>query len=714
MLVKFLPHTGARNLKAGITKPDTDARGAVRYLLADIVLKPVDHTGERKPVRRARPPVRLSGDEKRLRQLCANLTFKHRYASGVIAFAKGDIAIDAFEEGDLAVRGVCDDIMQDFEDTAFAGIPQDYRPEVLWVAHTDKGRLELNFLFARAVSDGAGRVKAINPKPPGSNGNDLWSAFRDSWNARQGWDDPLDQSHHRDLKLPDNVLANPRRNIEGGREYEDAESISFDIGSAVDYGLVACRDDAIAWLQGQDYRINRIGKDYISVCPSLRRTSSQMGPFTYGKPIRLRGDLFDIRFTSLEWLTECGYKDGGLPPARRDMSGAEAQLARLRTARARHHQIRLGWPDDDVMDPAAEITDDTVISDGASTEAEMDGLVCAWRKPARPPSPPLAPKALIAPPDDLSGGPFESASSHADEKVADDPQEAMRTRIRRLIWQDLYHRGVISDELAGKLRYVDGRTRTVWLQDGSSIRDTGARLTVRERTHDTLRLMFAQATAKGWSRISVRGDEEFLREAARYAVAQGIEIAGRNDAMDAVVQDEVGKLVQPDRAAPGYGEAFPSIPGEPDPQEAGDDRVAPEDLFDSTETRAWDGIYGPDTLPADLRPKLSRVDATRRRFQLADGSTVLDHEFRIEICAATEDTVRLVIAQARAKGWSGLNVRGDETFLRAATRVAIKEGFPLEGRDAEMADIIADETAIVWDQVAEPTPDDDDLSMGPS
>lgn len=89
MLVKFLPHTGARNLKAGITKPDTDSGGAAKYLLADMVLKPVDHTG--KKVGPVCPPVRLSGDEKRLRQRYANLIFKHRYASGGIAFAKCEV-----------------------------------------------------------------------------------------------------------------------------------------------------------------------------------------------------------------------------------------------------------------------------------------------------------------------------------------------------------------------------------------------------------------------------------------------------------------------------------------------------------------------------------------------------------------------------------------------------------------------------------------------
>ena len=45
-------------------------------------------------------------------------------------------------------------IMEDFEAMAFAGVPEEYRPPVLWVEHRDKGRLELNYLTFNALTTG--------------------------------------------------------------------------------------------------------------------------------------------------------------------------------------------------------------------------------------------------------------------------------------------------------------------------------------------------------------------------------------------------------------------------------------------------------------------------------------------------------------------------------------------------------------------------------
>lgn len=44
-------------------------------------------------------------------------------------------------------------IITDFEDLLFAGIEPENRPPVLWVEHTDKGRLELNYLTFNQLQD---------------------------------------------------------------------------------------------------------------------------------------------------------------------------------------------------------------------------------------------------------------------------------------------------------------------------------------------------------------------------------------------------------------------------------------------------------------------------------------------------------------------------------------------------------------------------------
>ena len=341
MLIKFLKHTGAaRDGQPG----DPDARLAIDYLQGEMVLKPERAGGPKVWTRRATAPIPISGHAWLISQTCAALPFQHRYTSGVIAFDRHDIDIAAWTRGDLALRGLTDALMRDFEDTAFAGIPEEHRPEVLWNAHTDKRRLELNFLFARAVLDSQGRLKAINPRPPEKVGIALWEAFRDSWNHRHGWADPLAPERHRHLKLPGSVISSPARDIEGNPIFDIREELDMAVDMEIERGRIASRNDVLAWLEAQGHRIKRKGKNYISVECLLppERGGLRNAPNRYAKAIRLCGDLFDQRFTSPAWLDECGWNDGGLPPQRRDMRGAAAMLDRLRALRAAHHRERLG------------------------------------------------------------------------------------------------------------------------------------------------------------------------------------------------------------------------------------------------------------------------------------------------------------------------------------------------------------------------------------
>lgn len=96
------------------------------------------------------------------------------------------------------------------------------------------------------------------------------------------------------------------------------------------------------------------------------------------------------------------------------------------------------------------------------------------------------------------------------------------------VWEDRYRPPHLSAALADQLHHVDSDTRSVWLQDGSSIQDEDDRLRAFRSTDDTIRLMIAQALARGWSGLNMRGDEAFLRRAVRLAIEAGLEMAGRD------------------------------------------------------------------------------------------------------------------------------------------------------------------------------------------
>lgn len=110
MIVKFLGNKGGGS--AGAT---------IDYLLG----KDRDRPGA----------VLLSGDPELTQRLADNLDFQNRYTVGVLSFEELNLEEQQKEA-----------IMQSFEETLLAGLERD-QYDITWIEHTDKGRLELNFVI---------------------------------------------------------------------------------------------------------------------------------------------------------------------------------------------------------------------------------------------------------------------------------------------------------------------------------------------------------------------------------------------------------------------------------------------------------------------------------------------------------------------------------------------------------------------------------------
>lgn len=68
---------------------------------------------------------------------------------------------------------------------------------------------------------------------------------------------------------------------------------------------------------------------------------------------------------------------------------------------------------------------------------------------------------------------------------------------------------------------------TVGLKGGGVIRDHGNRITVKGASEDALRVIITAAQAKGWTGLSVRGSEEYLKMAERIGAVEGFTIQRR-------------------------------------------------------------------------------------------------------------------------------------------------------------------------------------------
>lgn len=427
MLVKFNALTGA-------STSDLTGQKAIDYLNGIDVWKPASGEARPKLTRRARPPIPISGNPALFIATCSVLPFKNRYASGTLAFEAGDIDIHAFEAGDPDIRRVCDALMRDFEETAFAGIPEEHRPHVVWNAHTDKGRLELNFVFARAIDNGDGKLRSFNPKPPGGYADPMWKSFQDLWNNRYAWADPNDPTRARKVKKPKSSHKGPKHDQEGAPIKDIRDVIAFAEGIT---------------LEGKTAKAQAIIADELEKLHLHAETARQPAPEPQAEPTLTR---------------KTGPKPKVVHP----------------------------------FDPLAG-------GNGEAFAIEEGTAPARQRRPFN--------QFYTAP---------NASALYA--------------------WDDIYGYGTLPSDLKPAIRMIETKPTTIYLKDKSKVQDLGRRITVKGSSEESLRLVIAQAMAKGWTGLSVRGSEEYLRMAARLAGEIGFPIKARDEDMQAVL-DEVHQTV---------------------------------------------------------------------------------------------------------------------------------------------------------------------------
>ena len=259
-----------------------------------------------KPIMKTRnpPPEIIHGDPRQTKTLIDSLDFKWKYTSGVIAFAPDDSPSNE----DIQ------EIINDFERVAFAGLDQD-RFDILWVKHTHEASTELHFVIPR-VDLGTG--KSFNPAPPG------WEKFfdplRDFWNLEKGWARPDDLARAR-LCQPGHVALQQTENLRAGLPGVDdpKKAITEYLTSKIETGIIGNRADIIDSLKELDLEITREGTDYVSV---------RLEPGS--KPIRLRGIIYGKSFKPEDVFGTTQGKDGVGEEGTRRNDEDRAREARVR------------------------------------------------------------------------------------------------------------------------------------------------------------------------------------------------------------------------------------------------------------------------------------------------------------------------------------------------------------------------------------------------
>lgn len=217
MIVKFLGNKGGGS--AGAT---------IDYLLG----KDRDRPGA----------VLLSGDPELTQRLADNLDFQNRYTVGVLSFEETDIDQHQKEK-----------IMQSFEETLLAGLERD-QYDITWIEHTDKGRLELNFVIPNVELSTGKRLQPYFDQAD----RPLVENWKQVTNFEHGLTDP-----HAPEKAQAIKTLNSQNLPQSVKEIK--EQIGTAIAEQISNGNIQNRQDLVETLKGAGFEIARETDRSISI-----------------------------------------------------------------------------------------------------------------------------------------------------------------------------------------------------------------------------------------------------------------------------------------------------------------------------------------------------------------------------------------------------------------------------------------------------------------
>lgn len=259
MIVKFFKNSGGGS-----------ANAAMNYLLG----KENDREGARL----------LSGDPELTKRLSDSLSFQNRYTVGVLSFEEKNLP-------DNDKRA----IMESFESSLLAGLDKD-QYNMTWIEHTDKDRLELNFVIANVELTTGKRLQPYFDRAD----RPLVENWKQVTNHEYGLTDPHDPDKAQAVKTLN------RQNLPKAVQQIKAQ-IGQAIAHQIEQGNITDRKGVIDTLEQAGFEITRTTDKSISIKnPEGKRN------------IRLEGVIYENRQLGKE-LGEDHSR------ARQDYAGAGAE-----------------------------------------------------------------------------------------------------------------------------------------------------------------------------------------------------------------------------------------------------------------------------------------------------------------------------------------------------------------------------------------------------
>ena len=208
----------------------------------------------------------LRGDKWLTLSLINAIEFKHKVTFGSLNFTEKNLPDKIKTE-----------IMDRFEKMLLAGLERDKNYNILWVEHTDKENLELNFVIPKI------ELQSLKSLQPYYHKADLSrvDTFKEIINLEYDLSDPNDPARG-------SRISGSRKKKELFKSIQELDEI---VQGQVLNGRLNSRDEIIAYLRENGVGVPKVSQEYISV--KLPEAKSNK---------RLKGAVYNERFTSIKSL----------------------------------------------------------------------------------------------------------------------------------------------------------------------------------------------------------------------------------------------------------------------------------------------------------------------------------------------------------------------------------------------------------------------------
>lgn len=250
----------------------------------------------------------LQGDPELTKSLIDTSKFAQKSVVGVLSFEEANLSEETKRE-----------IMDEFEKSFMSGLDKE-QYNILWVEHTDKGRLELNFVIPTQELTMGKRLQPYYHKADMG----MKDAFQDFINLKYELSNPKDPEKEQTITIDDRKL-----------HLKDYKELDLKLHSLVSEGKIDNRGQIVALLRDSGIEVAREGKDYISVKLPESGKAQRFKGGIYSEEFRSIGDIAELRREATARAGAFNRRD-----IKQELGKLENRVEQYRTARAESNKKR--------------------------------------------------------------------------------------------------------------------------------------------------------------------------------------------------------------------------------------------------------------------------------------------------------------------------------------------------------------------------------------